>query len=114
MTNDPPYDEMMEQAKQYAAFGGAKPLPGDNSPEARFTRLSYYRRYLPDPKNYTEAVAGALSLLRVAQVSFRDPAARQKKTSGAHARPIGSALPTSQMVFTTSTAPLRRACSGWI
>jgi choloylglycine hydrolase len=31
-------------------------------------------RYIPDPKNYADAVAGALSLLRIAQVPFRDPA----------------------------------------
>jgi penicillin V acylase-like amidase (Ntn superfamily) len=79
MTNDPPYYEMIEHTKQYAAFGGAQPLPGDESPEARFTRLSYYARTLPDPKNPTEAVAGALSLLRVAQVSFSDPVRSPKK-----------------------------------
>ena len=28
MTNDPPYDEMVERVKQYAPFGGTKPLPG--------------------------------------------------------------------------------------
>lgn len=74
MTNDPSYDEMIELMKQYAPFGGTKPLPGDETPPARFLRLADYARYLPDPKNYTEAVAGALSLLRIAQVPFRDPA----------------------------------------
>ncbi len=74
MTNDPPYDEMVERVKQYAPFGGTKPLPGGESPEDRFVRLAAYSRYLPDPKNYSEAVAGALSLLRIAQVPFSDPA----------------------------------------
>jgi penicillin V acylase-like amidase (Ntn superfamily) len=73
MTNDPPYDEMIELTKQYVPFGGTKPLPGDAESEDRFVRLAAYARYLPDPKNYTEAVAGALSLLRIAQVPFRDP-----------------------------------------
>lgn len=73
MTNDPPYDEMIAQMKQYTPFGGTKPLPGDESAEARFARLTDYMRYLPDPKTYTEAVAGALSLMRIAQVPFRDP-----------------------------------------
>jgi choloylglycine hydrolase len=74
MTNDPTYDEMLELAKQYTPFGGTRPLPGSESSEDRFVRLSSFSRYLPDPKNYTEAVAGALSLLRIAQVPFSDPA----------------------------------------
>lgn len=73
MTNDPPYDEMMRRVKQYSAFGGTSPLPGDIEPEQRFVRLAAYYKYLPDPKNYTDSVAGAMSLLRIAQVPFRDP-----------------------------------------
>ncbi len=73
MTNDPPYDEMIERLKQYAPFGGTKPVPGDVSAEDRFVRIADYIRYLPDPKNYPQAVAGAMSLLRIAQVPFRDP-----------------------------------------
>jgi penicillin V acylase-like amidase (Ntn superfamily) len=79
MTNDPPYDEMVERVKQYAPFGGTKPLPGGESPEDRFVRLANYSRSLPDPKNYTGAVAGALSLLRIAQVPFSDPARAPNK-----------------------------------
>lgn len=74
MTNDPPYDEMIGQARQYALFGGTKPLPGDVYSVDRFVRLAEYSRYLPDPKTYVQAVAGAFSLLRTAQVAFRDPA----------------------------------------
>lgn len=73
MTNDPPYDEMLERLKQYVSFGGTKPLPGGEDPEARFARLEEYSKYLPDPKSYTEAVANAFSLLRTAQVPSRDP-----------------------------------------
>ena len=74
MTNDPPYDEMMALTKEYAPFGGTKPLPGNVGAVDRFVRLAEYSRYLPEPKNYVQAVAGALSLLRTAQVAFRDPA----------------------------------------
>jgi choloylglycine hydrolase len=74
LTNDPPYDEMIEEVKQYAAFGGPKPLPGDVGAVDRFVRLSEFSRYLPEPKTYEQAVGGALSLLRTAQVAFRDPA----------------------------------------
>lgn len=79
MTNDPPYDEMLEHVKQYAPFGGTKPLPGGEDAEGRFVRLVEYSKYLPDPKNYSEAVAGAFSLLRIAQVPFRDPARAEDK-----------------------------------
>jgi choloylglycine hydrolase len=74
MTNDPPYDQMVALMKQYAPFGGTQPLPGGLTPEDRFLRLADYSRYLPDPQSYIEAVASALSLLRIAQVPFRDPA----------------------------------------
>jgi len=73
MTNDPPYDQMIELIKQYAPFGGTRPLPGGEGAEDRFVRLAAYSKYLPDPKNYAGAVAGALSLMRIAQVPFRDP-----------------------------------------
>lgn len=73
MTNDPPYDEMIAIAKQYPPFGGTAPLPGGIDAPGRFVRLAEYSRYLPEPRTYSEAVAGALSLLRIAQVPFRDP-----------------------------------------
>lgn len=75
LTNDPNYDEMLERMKRYKAFGGTEPLPGESlEGEYRFARLAAYYKYLPDPKNYIEAVAGPISLLRIAQVPFRDPA----------------------------------------
>jgi choloylglycine hydrolase len=74
MTNDPPLDEMLARMQKYKELGGSEELPGAASPEYRFARLSAYYRYLPDPANYTQAVAGAMSLLRIAQVPFRDPA----------------------------------------
>ena len=74
MTNDPHLDEMLTRMKKYKDFGGAEELPGSSAPEFRFARLASYYRYLPIPKDYRDAVAGALSLLRIAQVPFRDPA----------------------------------------
>ncbi len=74
MTNDPPLDEMLARIQQYKQLGGTVELPGAATPENRFARLSAYYQYLPDPADYTQAVAGAMSLLRIAQVPFRDPA----------------------------------------
>ncbi len=74
MTNDPPLDEMLQRMKKYKAFGGTQELPGESlEGEYRFARLAAYARFLPDPKNYTDAVAGAFSLMRIAQIPFRNP-----------------------------------------
>jgi choloylglycine hydrolase len=80
MTNDPPMKEMLRRMKKYKDFGGKQPLPGDSlEGEYRFARLTAYYRFLPEPRNYKEAVAGALSLMRIAQIPFRDP--NKDKTS---------------------------------
>jgi len=57
--------------KQYKGFGGNAPLPGDVDPEHRFVRLMEYYKFLPQAKGYTDAVANALSLLRIAQIPAR-------------------------------------------
>ena len=112
MTNDPPYDEMMALTKEYVPFGGPKPLPGDVGAVDRFVRLAEFSRYLPEPKNYVQAVAGALSLLRTAQGRSAIPhASTASRNSGMPSRPIGSARPTSPIASTTSTARRCRACS---
>jgi choloylglycine hydrolase len=73
MTNDPPLDEMLRRMKKYKAFGGNQSLPGESlEGESRFARLAAYKKLLPEPRNSTEALAAALSLLRIAQVPFRD------------------------------------------
>lgn len=59
--------------KKYATFGGTNPLPEGIDPASRFVRLAEHSRYLPEPKTYSEVMAGPLSLLRTAQVPFRDP-----------------------------------------
>ena len=74
MTNDPPLDEMLHRMKKYKAFGGTQALPGESMEgESRFARLAAYQKLLPEPRSSTEAVAAAMSLLRIAQIPFRDP-----------------------------------------
>ena len=74
MTNDPPLDEMLTRMKKYKAFGGTQALPGESMEgKSRFARLAAYQKLLPEPRNSTEALAAALSLLRIAQIPFRDP-----------------------------------------
>ncbi|OGV43732.1 MAG: hypothetical protein A2X46_08550 [Lentisphaerae bacterium GWF2_57_35] len=74
MTNDPNLDEMLKRMKKYKVFGGSQELPGESlEGEYRFVRLAAYARLLPEPKNYNESVAAAFSLMRIAQIPFRDP-----------------------------------------
>ena len=103
--NDPPYDEMLERMKQYVSFGGTKPLLGGEDAEARFARLVEYSKYLPDPKNETEAVAGALSLMRIGQVPFRDPVrAEDRSFWGAAQTNWVSAADVTNKVYYVSSA----------
>jgi choloylglycine hydrolase len=64
MTNDPPFEEQLNNLKQYEGFGGNKPLPGSIKPEDRFVRAAYYLKYLPKPANIREAIAGIISITR--------------------------------------------------
>ena len=71
MTNDPPYEQQLDNLKQYEGFGGNKPLPGTTKASDRFVRASYYLKYLPKPKSLREAVAGVLSITRNVSQPFR-------------------------------------------
>ncbi len=64
MTNDPPFDEQIEQLMQYKGFGGDRPLPGSTESADRFVRAAYYQRSLPKASNEREAVAAVLSIAR--------------------------------------------------
>jgi choloylglycine hydrolase len=84
MTNDPSYDTMLQRLKKYKAFGGKLGLPGEGPEgEYRFVRLAAYYKLLPDPKSYRDAVANAISLMRVAQVPARDPNKELEATENA-------------------------------
>jgi penicillin V acylase-like amidase (Ntn superfamily) len=65
-----------------------------------------YHKYLPDPKNYTEAVAGAMSLLRIAQIPFRDPArepsAEEQGWGGTQTNWVSAADVTNRIYYVNS------------
>jgi choloylglycine hydrolase len=104
MTNDPPLDEMLRRMKKYKAFGGTRALPGESMEgEARFARLAAYQKLLPEPKNSTEALAAALSLLRIAQIPFRDP----KKDTDSEDEATAAALSLLRMVQSPFRDPKR-------
>lgn len=94
-TNDPHMGEMLRRMKKYRGLGGKEPLPGDpRDGEARFARLAANYQYMPDPATESEAVAGAFSLLRIAQVPFRDPKRDPDVPEWAGLQTNWSALPT--------------------
>lgn len=70
MTNSPTYDKQLMLAKEYEGLGGRKPLPGTIEPEDRFVRAAYYTKNLPEPEDYSAAVAGLLSVMRNASAPF--------------------------------------------
>ena len=62
MANDPPFDEQLENLRHYRPFGGDRPLPGGIESADRFVRAAYFLRYLPEPANLTEAIAGVVNV----------------------------------------------------
>ena len=71
MTNSPTFEKQQENLKQYQGFGGDKPLPGTSDAADRFVRAAYYMKYLPQPQNIREAIAGIFSVTRNASQPFR-------------------------------------------
>ena len=64
MTNSPTFDKQLHNLKQYAGFGGEKPLPGTTAAADRFVRGVYYQRNLPKPNNVRQTIAGIISVAR--------------------------------------------------
>jgi penicillin V acylase-like amidase (Ntn superfamily) len=62
VANDPSFDEQLENLSRYRPFGGSRPLPGGIGSGDRFVRAAYFLRYLPEPANLAEAVAGAFNV----------------------------------------------------
>jgi penicillin V acylase-like amidase (Ntn superfamily) len=62
MANDPPFDEQLDNLRQYRPFGGDRPVPGGIESADRFVRAAYYLHYLPEPADLTEAIAGVVNV----------------------------------------------------
>jgi penicillin V acylase-like amidase (Ntn superfamily) len=77
MTNDPPYDQQLALLKKwnlnFASATRQTSLPGNVDPRDRFVRATYYERFLPEPKNQREAIAGILAIARNVSVPFGAP-----------------------------------------
>ena len=73
MTNSPPYEQQLEQLKQYQGFGGDKPLPGTTEAADRFVRGAFYLKNLSKPDDYRACVAAILSVMRNMAQPFLAP-----------------------------------------
>jgi len=73
MTNSPTYEQQLALDTYWQAIGGNTFLPGTRRSADRFVRASYYEKMLPEPKNYREAIAGVMSVVRNASSPFGDP-----------------------------------------
>lgn len=70
MTNQPTFDQQLENLKKYRGFGGDEKLPGSHEPIDRFIRGAYYVAHLPKPKSEREAVASLMSVMRNVSAPF--------------------------------------------
>lgn len=75
LTNDPSYDEQLENLARYDFTNSTRqtPLPGNVDPVQRFIRAAYFLQKLPEPKTEREAMAGILAIARNASVPFGAP-----------------------------------------
>jgi choloylglycine hydrolase len=73
MTNSPIFEKQLTLNAYWEEIGGNTFLPGTRKSSDRFVRASYYNKMLPEPKNYYEAIAGVMSVLRNTSSPFGDP-----------------------------------------
>ncbi len=73
VTNEPPLTEQLANLRNYAGFGGDRPLPGDVDPASRFVRGRYFLDHLPAAADADEALADAVSVIRSMSVPFGAP-----------------------------------------
>ncbi len=70
MTNQPSFDQQLENLRQFRGFGGDKRLPGTHEPADRFVRAAYYVTHLPEPASTREAIAAIMSVMRNVSAPF--------------------------------------------
>ncbi|MFO0820642.1 MAG: linear amide C-N hydrolase [Pirellulales bacterium] len=104
MTNEPTYDQQIENLKQYRTFGGDKPLPGERTPTDRFVRAAYYAENLPRPANRGEGAAYMFSVIRNISVPFGKPDPKKPNVSSTIFRTVHD-LTGGRYYFESTFAP---------
>jgi choloylglycine hydrolase len=64
MANSPVFERQLAMNAYWEEVGGHKFLPGTRNSADRFVRASFYNTALPEPKDYREAIAGVMSIVR--------------------------------------------------
>jgi choloylglycine hydrolase len=72
MANSPIFEKQLALTAYWDAIGDLF-LPGTRRSPDRFVRADYYNRRLPEPKDYREAVASLLSIIRNVSSPFGEP-----------------------------------------
>ena len=79
VTNDPPYNQqlaLLQKMETEHAFQPASrdlSLPGNMNPVDRFQRAAFFSRFLPQPQNARQAIAGMFSIMANVSVPFGAP-----------------------------------------
>lgn len=104
MTNSPPFDQQLENLRQYQGFGGTKPLPGTTEAADRFVRGAYYLMHLPEPQDTRECIAGVLSVMRNISQPFGIADPSRPNISATRWRTVAD-LTHMLLFFESSTSP---------
>ena len=73
MANSPVFEKQLALTAYWDEIGGNTFLPGTRKSPDRFVRANYYNKMLPEPKNYREAIASVMSIMRNTSSPFGDP-----------------------------------------
>ncbi len=73
MTNSPIFEKQLALCEYWDEIGGNTFLPGTRRSADRFVRAKYYNKMLPEAKDYREAVAAVMSVLRNTSSPFGEP-----------------------------------------
>lgn len=106
MTNDPPYDEQLQELKKWDFENATRQttLPGNVNPIDRFVRANYFLKTLRKPKGEREAVASVFSIARNASVPFNAPYKTAGTIYDTEYRTVAN-LDTRRYFFELTTSP---------
>jgi choloylglycine hydrolase len=73
MANSPIFEKQLALTAYWDEIGGNTFLPGTRKSPDRFVRAHYYNKMLPEPKDYREAIASVMSIMRNTSSPFGEP-----------------------------------------
>jgi len=64
LTNEPAFEEQLDNLANYQGFGGDLPLPGGVESTSRFVRATWYLQTLPAPVSFGETLGSTLGIMQ--------------------------------------------------